>query len=218
MRGWVIAALAALTTASCTASRQPIIETVENSPGKDGWVEIQSIASPDSVRLVIANVSDKTLSVIWDESSIIVSGAAHRIVHKGVKVKDSSLAMPNSVIPAGTRFEDTVYSDELIVLETTDPAITALTGAPPVTQLVTYGWIACPPDARCPMHKAQREINDRFRSDCYSSGDSSPACLDRVAGAFNSGGLALSLAISDGKEKREYRIRHEVKGFAPKGQ
>src|SRR5207237_235665 len=63
----------------------------------------------------IINRSEAPLALQWDAASFIdLSNAAHRVIHKGVKLVDRDKPQPASIIPPGTTLTDTAYPADFV--------------------------------------------------------------------------------------------------------
>ena len=78
----------------------------------DGNAKIEFAVLEKSSAFTVANKSQDPVSVLWDESSIVIGGEAKKIFHEGVKYTNRMEHQPPSVVPPGARLSDSATPTE----------------------------------------------------------------------------------------------------------
>jgi len=78
------------------------------------WFDIASNLS--GISLSIQNQSDETVTVLWDESSVVdPSGLSQRIIHTGVRFMDKAQPQAPTPIPPDSRVEVSIWPADRFV-------------------------------------------------------------------------------------------------------
>jgi len=97
--------------------QQGIFVINEQTSIMDSTNNLQITISPGSedIGLIIENKSNQTVKINWDEVLFIdPSGSTHRVIHKTTNFIDKNQPQPPSIIPAGSKLEDTIIPSENI--------------------------------------------------------------------------------------------------------
>jgi hypothetical protein len=70
------------------------------------------------ISFTLTNKTDNAIVIDWNQVSYVdVKGAAHRVVHKGVRLMERDQPMPATTVPPGSTLEDFIFpSDEIEML------------------------------------------------------------------------------------------------------
>lgn len=99
------------------ASEQVVWQFGISSPGltSSDPVEKSANSAPATLGVEITNIGKLGVTIDWNEVSIVdQSGAAHKVVHRGVKMADRSAVLAPSTIPPGGTLDDFIYPSEYI--------------------------------------------------------------------------------------------------------
>jgi hypothetical protein len=86
---------------------------------EDSMIKVAIGALTNDVEFLIANKTDHSIKIIWDEATFVdVSGKVMRVMHAGVKYADRNQAQPPSVIPAHQTIEDLAEPTDRVYFST----------------------------------------------------------------------------------------------------
>jgi hypothetical protein len=75
-----------------------------------GWV-----ISDDDIALVMENMSDTTMRLMWDHCVFVdPSRASHRLIHSGTRLADRDASQPPTNVAPGTRINEFIYPSDYI--------------------------------------------------------------------------------------------------------
>ena len=75
---------------------------------EDNDLKITFIVGTKEIDFEIYNKTDKSVKIIWDETSFIPYGEGKKVMHKGVKYIDRNAAQVPTTIPSKTTWSDMV--------------------------------------------------------------------------------------------------------------
>jgi len=75
---------------------------------EDNDLKISFSVGTKEIDLEIYNKTDKSIKIIWDETSFIPYGEGKKVMHKGVKYVDRNAAQVPTTIPSKTSWSDMV--------------------------------------------------------------------------------------------------------------
>ena len=91
----------------------------------DNYIDILLFASDDKFFLVLKNISDNSIKIVWNEAVFVdVDGSTSKIMHSGIKYSQKNEEQPASTVIKGAKVDDIiaptdrVYYDELIKMWT----------------------------------------------------------------------------------------------------
>ena len=89
------------------------VETPVVQAGQPEGGNVDMVQDEDYVGYALANLSDNTIRIPWDEVVYIdADRVANRVMHSGIKYSDRNASQPATVIPKGTSVSDFVMPTE----------------------------------------------------------------------------------------------------------
>jgi len=98
----------------------PIFVLTQPVPSKtltyeDDAISIAFIITNEQLEFTLSNKTQEPQSINWDEVSYVdLSGTAHRVLHKGVKLVDRDKPQSPTVIPPGARIDDLIEPSDSV--------------------------------------------------------------------------------------------------------
>ncbi len=83
-------------------------ENITDNTYEDNDLKIKFTVGTKEVDFEIYNKTDKSVKIIWDETSFIPYGEGKKVMHKGVKYTDRDAAQVPTSIPSKTSWSDLV--------------------------------------------------------------------------------------------------------------
>jgi hypothetical protein len=118
-------ALAAITLTGCISiaqlrgntysySHKLVGDNITGNVYEDNDLKITFSVGTKEIDFEIYNKTDKSVKIIWDETSFIPYGEGKKVMHKGVKYVDRNAAQVPTAIPSKTTWSDIVVPTDNI--------------------------------------------------------------------------------------------------------
>ena len=82
---------------------------------KDNVIDVLIFADRSNFNLVLKNVSDTSIKIVWDEAVFVnFDGSTEKVMHKGIKYSEKNGNQPPTTIIKNAKWEDTVTPTHLV--------------------------------------------------------------------------------------------------------
>lgn len=82
---------------------------------KDNVIDVLIFADRSNFNLVLQNVSDTSIKIVWDEAVFVnFDGSTEKVMHKGIKYSEKNGSQPPTTIIKNAKWEDTVTPTHLV--------------------------------------------------------------------------------------------------------